>query len=390
MSWVINNLIKMPKWVSFGKVRGSWSKVGNDIPLYVSNSQDHILAGGGVKAADASPFSDLKPEMTTSIEFGTEWKLFDYRLDADFTFYKTNTKNQFFMLASSAGSRYANYYVNAGNVQNVGFEASLGVTPIMTTYFRWKSGLNFAMNKNKIKELHPDLKEFLYGDKGFSSSYAMKLVKGGSFGDIYGKAFVRDVNGNIKYGTDGQPLQTDTGNSELVGNSSPDFTLGWNNTFTYKNFLLYILIDGRFGGKVLSQTQADLDQKGVSKASGDARDNGYVNLEGHKIEGADAIKAFYTNVGGRSGVTEYYMYDATNIRLREISLGYSFPKEWLIKTKAIKEVELSFVGRNLFFFTKKAPFDPDAVLSTGNSNQGVDVYGMPTTRSLGFNLKLIF
>lgn len=398
LSWVINNMITMPRWISFGKVRGSWSKVGNDIPLFVSNAQDRVMAGGGIKSADAFPFATLKPEMTTSVEFGTEWKFFDYRLDVDFTFYKTNTKNQYFQLPSAAGAKYANFYVNAGNIQNVGFEGAVGVTPILSDNFRWKTGVNFSTNKNKIIELHDALPEFLYGDKGFSSSYAMKLKKDGSFGDIYGKAFVRDEKGNIKYDQYGQPMQSDKGNSEFVGNASPKFSMGWSNTFTYKGFSLYALIDGRFGGKVLSQTQADLDQKGVSKVTGDARANGYVDLEGHRIQGTyvkegityDAIQSFYSSVGGRSGLTEYYMYDATNIRLRELSLGYTFSKKMLQSTKYIKDAQISFVGRNLFFISKKAPFDPDAVLSTGNSNQGIDVYGMPTTRSLGFNLKLTF
>lgn len=387
LSWVINNMINMPKWISFGKIRGSWSKVGNDIPLYVSNSQDHIMAGGGPRANDSAPFDKLKPEMTTSIEFGTEWKFFSNRLDLDLTFYKTNTKNQYFQLASNAGAKYANFYVNAGDIQNIGFEAAVGVTPILTENFRWKSGVNFSTNKNEIKELHENLKEFVYGDKGISSSYLMKLKKGGSFGDIYGKAFVRDEKGNIKYNEKGLPMVTDNGNSEFVGNSAPKFTLGWNNTFTYKGFSLYVLVDGRFGGKVLSQTQADLDQRGMTKVTGDARNDGYVNLEGHKITD---VQGFYNTVGGRSGATEYYMYSATNIRLRELSLGYSFPRKLLLPTKFIKDAQLSFVGRNLFFITNKAPFDPDAVLSTGNSNQGIDVYGMPTTRSLGFNLKLTF
>ena len=177
------------------------------------------------------------------------------------------------------------------------------------------------------------------------------------------------------------------GNTEKVGNCNPDFMLGWSNTFTYKGFSLYFLIDGRFGGDVLSQTQAELDQRGVSLNSGKARDAGYINIDGTQVK----PRKFYTAVSGRDGCTEYYMYDATNIRLRELSLGYSLPQSWLAKAGgAFKDVQLSFVARNLFFISKKAPFDPDAVLSTGNDNQGIDVFGMPTTRSLGFNIKFTF
>ena len=181
----------------------------------------------------------------------------------------------------------------------------------------------------------------------------MKLVKGGSIGDIYGKAFVRDAEGNIVYQTEGDhkglPAVEGEGNTIKVGNANPRFIMGWNHTFSYKGFSLYFLLDWRYGGKILSQTQAEMDLYGVSQVTALARDRGYVTLEGQQI---DNVKGFYKNiVGGRAGVTEYYMYD---------------------------------------FLYKKAPFDPDLVLSTGNDNQGIEVFGMPTTRSLGFTVKCEF
>ena len=219
----------------------------------------------------------------------------------------------------------------------------------------------------------------------------MKLIKGGSIGDIYGKAFVRDASGNIVYETEGNnaglPKVEGDGNTVKVGNSNPKFHLGWNHTLSYKDWSLYFLVDCRYGGKVLSQTQADMDLYGVSEVTGKARDNGYVMLEGQRIEN---VKGFYKIVGGRAGTTEYYMYDATNIRLREFSLSYQLPDSWMEKSKVLKKAQVSFIARNLFFFYKKAPFDPDLVLSTGNDNQGIDVYGMPTTRSWGFSLKCEF
>lgn len=395
LSWVLNNTVKLPEWISFGKIRGSWSKVGNDLPLFISNtipgSNDIIGAGGAIVTYSKAPFNDLKPEMSTSYEIGTEWRFFNYRLDFDITYYRTNTKNQLFTLPSSAGADYKYYMVNAGNIQNEGVEITLGATPVMNDAFRWKTQFNFSTNKNKIIKLHPDLKTFVYGDESFSSSYSMRLVEGGSFGDIYGKAFERDENGRVAFTTDKDgdkiPNVIGGGNTEKVGNCNPDFMLGWSNTFTYKGFSLYFLIDGRFGGDVLSQTQAELDQRGVSLNSGKARDAGYINIDGTQVK----PRKFYTAVSGRDGCTEYYMYDATNIRLRELSLGYSLPQSWLAKAGgAFKDVQLSFVARNLFFISKKAPFDPDAVLSTGNDNQGIDVFGMPTTRSLGFNIKFTF
>ena len=314
--------------------------------------------------------------MSSSFEIGTEWKFFDYRMDVDLTFYKTNTKNQLFSLPSSAGAAYKYYFVNAGNIQNMGVELTFGAVPILTNQFKWNTTLNFSRNKNEVKKLHDDLASFIQGDEGFSSSYTMRLVEGGSFGDIYGKAFERDKYGAIVYGRDGLPQEIGSGNTAKVGNCNPAFLLGWGNSFTYKDFSFYFLIDGHFGGDVLAQTQAVLDQTGVSKVSGEARTMGYVDLEGHHIYN---IKGFYEQVGGRNGVTEYYMYDATNIRLRELSLGYTLPKRLLGRKQFVKKAELSFVARNLFFIYKKAPFDPDAVLSASNSNQGIDIFGIPTS-----------
>ena len=351
LSWVLNNTVKLPEWISFGKIRGSWSKVGNDLPLFISNtipgSNDIIGAGGAIVTYSKAPFNDLKPEMSTSYEIGTEWRFFNYRLDFDITYYRTNTKNQLFTLPSSAGADYKYYMVNAGNIQNEGVEITLGATPVMNDAFRWKTQFNFSTNKNKIIKLHPDLKTFVYGDESFSSSYSMRLVEGGSFGDIYGKAFERDENGKVAFTTDKDgdkiPNVIGGGNTEKVGNCNPDFMLGWSNTFTYKGFSLYFLIDGRFGGDVLSQTQAELDQRGVSLNSGKARDAGYINIDGTQVK----PRKFYTAVSGRDGCTEYYMYDATNIRLRELSLGYSLPQSWLAKAGgAFKDVQLSFVARN--------------------------------------------
>lgn len=392
LSFLIDKWVKLPEWISFAKLRGAYSQVGNDIPLYITNSVSHLTAGGEFQANDAAPYKEMEPEMTHSIEAGTEWKFFKHRLGVNLTYYRTDTYNQFFKLPALAGDTYAYRYVNAGDIRNEGWEIAVDATPLLTPAFTWKTSVNFSTNKNKIKELHEELKELVYGPSSFSSSYAMKLVKGGAIGDIYGKAFVRDAGGNIKYQTEGGrkglPLVEGEGNTVKVGNANPRFMMGWNHTLTYKGFSLYFLLDWRYGGEILSQTQAEMDLYGVSEVTAQARDRGYVTFEGHRI---DNVEGFYKNVvGGRAGVTEYYMYDATNLRLREVSLSYAFPKKWMQKTKVLKDLQLSLVARNLCFLYKKAPFDPDLVLSTGNDNQGIEVFGMPTTRSLGFTVKCEF
>ena len=294
LSFLIDKWIQLPEWISFAKLRGTYSKVGNDIPQFITNSVSHITAGGELQANDAAPFKEMEPEMTHSVEVGTEWRFFQSRLGFNLTYYRTNTHNQFFKLPALAGDMYAYRYVNAGDIQNRGWELTVDATPVLTPDFTWKTSLNFSSNRNKIKELHEELKELVYGPSSFSSSYAMKLVKGGSIGDIYGKAFVRDVEGNIVYQTEGDhkglPAVEGEGNTIKVGNANPRFIMGWNHTFSYKGFSLYFLLDWRYGGKILSQTQAEMDLYGVSQVTALARDRGYVTLEGQQI---DNVKGFY-------------------------------------------------------------------------------------------------
>lgn len=245
LSFLIDKWIQLPEWISFAKLRGTYSKVGNDIPQFITNSVSHITAGGELQANDAAPFKEMEPEMTHSVEVGTEWRFFQSRLGFNLTYYRTNTHNQFFKLPALAGDMYAYRYVNAGDIQNRGWELTVDATPVLTPDFTWKTSLNFSSNRNKIKELHEELKELVYGPSSFSSSYAMKLVKGGSIGDIYGKAFVRDAEGNIVYQTEGDhkglPAVEGEGNTIKVGNANPRFIMGWNHTFSYKGFSLYFL-----------------------------------------------------------------------------------------------------------------------------------------------------
>lgn len=385
LSWIMSNSLNLPSWISFSKFRGSWAQVGNDLPIGITNLVDIIRAGGVLQAADTYNKGDLKPEISTSFEFGTEWRFFNNRLGFDFTWYQTDTKNQLLRMPTAAGDKYAYRYINAGKIRNKGIELTVDGTPLMNDNFRWKTSVNFSTNSNEVVSLHPDYTSFTYGDPGLSMAYLMRIKEGGSLGDIYGNAFVRE-NGKIKTNEDGTPF-VNTGNNDYLGNSNPDFLLGWSNTFTYKGFSLYFLIDFRAGGDVMSLTQAVLDQKGVTTETAKARDRGYVEFEGNRFEN---VPGFYKSVGDRNGISEYYMYDATNIRLRELSLGYSFPQSILEKTKVFKGIDLSLVARNLFFFYKDAPFDPDATLSVGNTLQGIDVFGMPSTRNIGFNIKFTF
>lgn len=396
LSWILNKTLKLPEWISFGKLRASWAQVGNDLPIGITSPAQTITAGGDVKPIDYYFSDDLKPEISNSIEVGTEWKFFNSRLDFDFTFYRTDTKNQLIRVNTTAEKRKYRW-INAGKIRNTGFEVTLGATPLMNDNFRWKTQFNFATNKNEIVSLG-GTPNFQYASGDVSMPYKMMVVEGGSLGDIYGNVFVRDANGRIQFEPEtnkdgsknerfGLP-QVTTDKATKIGNFNPDWTLGWSNTISYKGISLYFLIDTRVGGDVVSLTQAGLDYAGVSKATGDARNVKDFTFAGHKIGN---VQKFYQLIGDRgNGTTEFYRYDGTNIRLREISLGYSFPQQMLEKTGFIKGVDLSLVARNLFFIYKDAPFDPDATMSVGNDNQGLDTFGMPSTRNIGFNIKLTF
>ncbi|MGL4907967.1 MAG: SusC/RagA family TonB-linked outer membrane protein [Bacteroidales bacterium] len=385
LSWIASNTIELPEWVNFAKVRGSFAQVGSDLPIGITNPQDIILSGGAIRPNDTEQRGDLKPEISTSYEAGMEWRFFNHRLGFDFTLYQTNTKNQLLRLPNAAGSLYAYRYVNAGLIRNRGLEFTVDGTPIATNGFRWKTAFNGSTNRNRVMELHSDYKQFVYGDEGASQSYQMIVKEGGRLGDFYGLDFERDENGAIKVDENGVPsAQSD---KVLVGNANPDFLLGWSNTFTYKGVSLFILIDGRFGGNVMSFTQAELDLQGASQNTATARDQGYVEYEGQRFTN---VQGFYNTVGGLAGISKYYTYSATNIRIREVSLNYSLPSSIVGGDKFVKGVDIAFVARNLAFLYKKAPFDPDAIMSVGNNNQGLDVFGLPTTRNLGFNLKLTF
>ena len=391
VSWLAHNSFELPEWINFAKIRGSIAQVGNTLPLYKANQQPRIAIGGSINQVTDYNDGNLKPEISTSYEAGFEMKFFHNRFDIDFTWYKTLTKNQFLLVPMLPGSAYKNQMINAGKISNKGIELTVGGIPVQNENFRWRTQVNFSTNKNKVEKLADNYKVFAYGS-GVNMAYRMIVKEGGSLGDLYGNSFKRDEGGKIVLDAEGLP-ELNTDRQQYLGNSQPKCTLGWSNTFSFYGVSVNFLIDARIGGDVMSFTQGQLDAHGVSKAAGEAMDRGYVEVEGQKFtneEKKNNVQGFYARVGDINGCTEYYMYKGTNIRLRELSVSYSLPEKWMEKTKVFKDINLSLVARNLFFFYKDAPFDPDALMSVGNDMQGVDVFGMPTTRSIGFNVKFTF
>ena len=275
--------------------------------------------------------------------------------------------------------------MNSGDIENQGFEATLGFVPVETKNFTWRSTLTGSTNKNTIKKLHEDMTRFLITN-GDNQGIWQYLYEGGSYGDIYGRVFARDEQGNLKLDERGLPFQDPE--IKFLGNTQAKARASWNNSFDIGNVNVSFLIDARFGGKVLSITQEYTDGYGTSQATADARNQGYVEFEGHKFTDVPAFYRVVACTGSSYGLHEYYMYDATNIRLREASIGYSFPSKWF--GKGLKGISLAATGRNLFFFYNAAPYDTDAAIETGNGHQGMDIMNTPTSRSYGFNLKLSF
>lgn len=387
-SFLMNKFVDMGKNVDLFKFRASYSVVGNDVPVFMTNLLYHFVkdGNGAIAAPEKAPFRTLKPEKTHSIEVGFDGTFFQNRLTLGLTYYKTNTKNQFFSVAAPYQSGLRNRYVNAGDVQNQGFEVNAGWYQQFNDDFSWSTNFNLAYNDNKIKKLVDDLPNGL--ELSNFGGAKILLKEGGEYGDLYVRHILRDDNGKPLVDENGKPKLSGEGPDELlyVGNMNSKVNAGWTNTFHYKDFMLSFLIDARFGGKVLSMTEATLDGWGVSERTAEARNAGKVVVDGveftpenwYQTTGSTSYNSTYAN--------ENYVYDATNVRLRELSFGYTFRNLF----GAGKNLTASVIGRNLFFFYKDAPMDPDVSIGTGNGLQGVDIFSLPTTRSFGLNLKLNF
>lgn len=393
LTGVFSEMFEMPESINFAKLRFSYAEVGKDIPVYATSPINKInQTNTGISTASFAPIEGetLEPERQKAFEIGTEWRFLNNRLGFELTYYSTKTLNQiFFIQAEPNPNGYSQNIVNAGEISNRGIELVLNGKPIRNDNFSWNTALNFAQNKNKVVSVHPTLQDgkAIVTARGVNG-YEYSLIEGEDFGSIRTKVLKRDENGVPLINASGA-LDIDESFSKTVAHAQPDFTLGWNNTFDYKNFTFSFLIDGKFGGDVVSVTEAVNDKFGVSQATADAR-----NTNGGMVDVVDAagVKSqitaqdYYNAIGGRDGVLGEYVYDATNVSLRELSIGYKLP----VKGEFFKSVRLSLIANNLFFFYKEAPFDPNIAASTGLGLQGVDIYNQPSTRSIGFNANINF
>lgn len=425
------------KAVNYLKIRGGWSQVGADAnPYQLATVFTSETAFNGNPLQSSSTIGmnpNLKPEKTSSIEAGFEAAFWDNRLCLDFTYYKTDSRNQILKLATTAASGYTSQVRNAGHIRNRGYEIQLGAVPIQTSKgFRWNLDLNYGANSSKVVKL--DDEGLITSYQLYSSGIQILASVGEAYGTLFGTSYVRDANGNVVVDANGLPKISTT--NKTLGKFTPDWTGGISNTFSYRSLSLSFLIDASVGGSIFSNTNKTGKYTGVlaNTLSGrDAEHGGlwyYTAAMGNNVRlpespsySVSSDGLYYAQVNGQStrvyqdgimveGVTEsgskneevvsaekYYhriysiaeanVYDASYVKLREVALSYRLPRLWTQKLH-LQEVSVTLTGRNLWTIYKSVPnIDPESALTTGNA-QGVEAYSLPTTRSFGVNLSVKF
>lgn len=425
------------KAVNYLKIRGGWSQVGADAnPYQLATVFTSETAFNGNPLQSSSTIGmnpNLKPEKTSSIEAGFEAAFWDNRLYLDFTYYKTDSRNQILKLATTAASGYTSQVRNAGHIRNRGYEIQLGAVPIQTSKgFRWNLDLNYGANSSKVVKL--DDEGLITSYQLYSSGIQILASVSEAYGTLFGTSYVRDANGNVVVDANGLPKISTT--NKTLGKFTPDWTGGISNTFSYRSLSLSFLIDASVGGSIFSNTNKTGKYTGVlaNTLSGrDAEHGGlwyYTDAMGNNVRlpespsySVSSDGLYYAQVNGQStrvyqdgimveGVTEsgskneevvsaekYYhriysiaeanVYDASYVKLREVALSYRLPRLWTQKLH-LQEASVTLTGRNLWTIYKSVPnIDPESALTTGNA-QGVEAYSLPTTRSFGVNLSVKF
>lgn len=382
MSAIISQMVQLPEFISYMKVRGSWASVGSAISPNIASRWRYVYnpASQSYSTVTYKFPETFYPERTNSWEAGLTARFFDNALTLDVTFYQSNTRKQTFLRPITVGEGYSNEYVQTGNVRNRGLELSLGYNKTWGD-FTWNSSLTYSMNRNKIIDLLEDPNEVI-SQAGLNGANVI-LKKGGTMGDVYTYTdFARDNEGNIALDASGNVMRQTLSNPKYCGSVLPKGNIGFSNDFTWKGLNLGFLVTARLGGIVLSQTQALLDYYGVSQATADAREAGGIAVN----TGMVSAESYYSVVGGDNPIWSEYIYSGTNVRLQEAHISYNFPRKWL----GGMDLTVGLTANNLFMIYCKAPFDPETTGSTGTFYQGFDYFMQPSLRTLGFNIKLKF
>lgn len=415
-SFVFSDAFEMPSLISFGKLRASYAVVGNstvnpyDVNLtYSLNGNTHLgytmasfSSAGGANGNIPNPL--LKPLNSSELEFGLDLRLFENRIGLDLTYYSQKTTNDQLRATISRATGFGSTTVNVGELENKGLEILLTATPV-TGPMTWDVSLNLAKNKNKVISLIEGNNQLIV-EEPRSRNVFIKHIVGYPFGMITGRVQKLSPDGRPVFFIDGRPVGS--AGYEIIGNGVPDWTGGLNNSITYKGFNLSFLIDFKIGGDILSGTNMRMTSAGLHKQTLQGREGeAPLSVSGVTETGKDAsgnpiyedfnltltaqqAQSYWGSVQGESnGVTDMFIYDATFVKLRQVTFGYNFPRQMLDKTP-FKNLSLSFVGRNLSILYKNVDnIDPESSYANGNG-QGLDYFGFPSTRSYGFNLRAQF
>lgn len=423
ISYMFSDQLKMPSWVSSGKLRASLAQIGKDAPPY-STSVVYVPAGAPINGvslwsrSNSAGIKTLKPEMTTAFEVGTDLSFLSNRLGFNFTWYNSKSKDLIIPVATAPGTGFTQITLNAGQIQNKGVELSVNGTPVKSSNFSWKVMLNFSANRNKVLEIYPGLKQIVAGSSfGYVGATATFVyAPGESVGDIYGTHWLRyygdktpdplhiDKNLPIVIGSDGFPMRAPTADRKIVGNSLPKWIGSFNNSFSYKNWELSFLIDTRQGLQKYNQLDNFMSAFGIAKytenrdqtivfpgvhADGTPNTTPVYLGQGVGPDGVNYGAGYYRNV--YRGITENFVEDASWVRLRTVSLSFTIPSRW-IKKSFVSGASVGFTGNNLWLSTPYNGFDPessDAISSdpTAASQSG---FTYPQLRSYLFTLNLSF
>lgn len=413
LSWVISDMVKeMPEWFTYAKVRASFAEVGNDMdPYSLYNTYSIGTDPDGKPTAWAGSTlynADVKNELIKSWEAGMDIRFFNNRLGLDFAYYKSNATNQLINLPMNSLSGYGSKKINAGDIQNEGVELMINARPIETKNFLWTTTVNVSHNKNKIIELADGVEEYSLG--GYDNLRVVAMV-GGDYGEIYGTKFARvEDKESPYYGKmilDASGLPTAASGTHKLGTQQASCNLGWTNSLSWKGLNLSFQIDARIGGKIFSGTQQMLQSNGsalvtaANRVSGEDQKSMLVDgvvSDGNGGYVVNDVKtspeSYWKAVAGRSGnlgIGEANLYDATNVRMRNISLSYAFPKAWLQKTKVFQSVKVGFSVTNVFMiYSNMRGLDPESVYATSTNATGFEYGSSPTSRCYVFNIALGF
>lgn len=397
---ILSEIIEMGKPISFIKLRASLAQVGG-AGKYGNRYRTRKYYGrtdfSGSAVAPTSLYNtDFKPEITTSQEFGVDIRMFKSRLRLDATVYQNNTKNQIFSTPLPRSSGYNSVLINAGEVRNRGVELLLNVTPIKLDDFKWNTTVTWAKNEGKVMSLHENAEE---GTLQMLSSSGARLVaeEGGLPAALYGRAYLRNPDGEVLYDNNGIPQMTDE--MVKIGNTQPKWVAGFINSFQYKNLRLNVVIDGKYGGKMYSHTHHKLTQQGKlahtlrGREAGELIGDGVVdNGDGTYSRNTTPLAiADYYNLHYPLANTEANSFDASFIKLREVTLEYAFSQK-VLKNTFLNELSFSIYGRNLAVISDFPIYDPEVAGLAGGTNlhPGVEVGQMPVATEFGMNVKIGF